>query len=76
MCVFKLLNKGGVISKNIEPNLYKKINMEYKHLKGEIDSVIQAKNEDKLKYPKQYHLWTYEVALCIDDPNEILQERP
>jgi len=40
MCVFKLLNKGGVISKNIEPNLYKKINMEYKHLKGEIDSVI------------------------------------
>lgn len=60
----------------VPPTAAEGVGVEYKPVVGSIDSIIQADPSDKSKFPKQWQLWTYEVALAIDDPSNQSPVRP
>jgi len=48
----------------------------YKCDPGEIEGVVQAHNDDKRNFPKQWTKWRYEVVLAFDDPDVQGVSRP
>mmetsp|Transcript_348 Transcript_348/g.640 ORF Transcript_348/g.640 Transcript_348/m.640 type:complete len:520 (+) Transcript_348:107-1666(+) len=52
------------------------VGIEYKPTPNTIDSIVQARSEDKASRPGEWKKWKYEVALSVDDPTNQSPERP
>lgn len=52
------------------------VGKDYKPLVGSIDSIVQADPSDKRTRPGDWKKWRYEVALAVDDPTDVTEERP
>jgi hypothetical protein len=66
----------GSITKAPSFEEFKKKNSEYKEEPGEIYDVVQAKPDDKQKFPKMFEKWSYEVVLAQKDTHIQGETRP
>jgi hypothetical protein len=62
--------------KKAPPNAIQGVGVDYRPVPGSIDSIVQADRDDKQLHPKEWTKWKFEVALAIDDPNDVSEVRP